>query len=100
MTINPEELQLRTEQKQRADAVEAVRAMLNFPPARLFIKELFRMGEVGETPDVGLPHEFLRAQIGRMSLGREIYKLVSEGDHQMAALILAEVEKERQNEMV
>lgn len=85
------------EEVQRRDAVEAMKILLGFPPGREVIRHLFRMGGVGTLPDDGLLPDFLRSEIGKLKLGREIYQLVSEADHQQAALILSDVEKERQN---
>ena len=91
---------LRTDEKNKREAIEYARTLVGFPPGREFIKHLFRIGGVGTLPDEGLVPEFLRAELGRLKLAREIYQLVAEAEPEKAALLLAEVEKERRDAQV
>lgn len=93
----PHDIFMKTEEKQKYDAVEAARTLLGFPPGREFIKHVFRLGGVGLIPDEGLLPDFMRSELGKLKLGREIYQLVAEADLEKAALLLAEVEKERRD---
>ena len=93
----PSEAFKTTEEKRHIEAREAAKVLLGFPPGITFLKQLFRIGGVGTLPDEGLVQDFLRSEIGRLKLGREIYQLVSEADPERAALVLAEIEKERQD---
>ncbi len=77
------------------DALLDIRAILATSSGTRFFKYLFKSFDVCELPEQGLEGEILHERIGVLRAGHAMFKLISEANHQVAANILAEVEKER-----
>lgn len=63
-----------------------------------FIKYLFKSFEVGEAVPMNLPEPLLREMTATMRAGTSIYKLVLDANPSLCCEVLADIEKEKQNE--
>lgn len=90
--LSQEEISERIEHR---DALLDVRAVLATNSGRNFFKYLFKNFEVGHLPELGLEGQLLFEKMGFLRAGNSIFKLLSEANAEMAATILAQIEKER-----
>lgn len=63
-----------------------------------FIKYLFKSFEVGGSVPMNLPEPLLREMTATMRAGATIYQLVLNANPSLCCEVLAEIEKEKQNE--
>lgn len=77
------------------DALLDVRAILATTSGKNFFKYLFKNFEVNELPPLGLEGSLLMDKLGFLRAGNSIFKLIAEADANMAASILAQIEKDR-----
>lgn len=80
------------------EAVEAIRALFKFPQGRTLFKFLFKYLRVGELPIQGLEGTYLADELGMLRAGKSVFEIACMADSQMAADILATLEKERYHE--
>lgn len=90
--ITKEEFRERAEHR---DAILDIRAMLNSESGRRFFKYLFKNFDVGSLPERGMDGEILHEYLGFLRAGNSIFKLASEANVEIAAQLLAKIEKER-----
>lgn len=76
-----------------------VRAILQTKYGKNFFKYIFKNLLVGEVPPQGSDGNMLFELLGFIRAGNSIFKLASEADVKTTALILAEVEKGKQDEL-
>lgn len=91
------EIKIRTAHR---DAKLDIAAVLSTLPGRRFIKYLFDSLDVGMMPDQLMEGTILHDRLGFLRAGNSIFKLVAEASPEAAGLILAELEKERYDELV
>lgn len=75
--------------------LEDVKKILISKEGRNFMKYLFESFEVGMLPQPGLPSDFLREQLGFLKAGNSIFKFAVTASPEIAASILATIERER-----
>ena len=83
------------ELKEHRDVLLNVRAVLETASGRHVFAYMFKEFEVGELPPMGWPQELMSEKIGSLRVGHSIFKLVCEANAEMAASLLAKVEKEK-----
>ncbi len=92
-------------EEERRDAVEHqdtilhVRAVLATASGRKIMKYLFKSFGVAELPEIGVDQPFLSERLGFLRAGNSIFKLVAEAAPEVAGNLLAEVEKERYEQL-
>lgn len=94
--MSQEERKLAAEHR---DAHLDARAILATASGRRFFKYLFKNLDVGQLPELGLEGNFLHDKLGSIRAGNEIFKLIAEAHPELAGLLLAEVEKERYEQL-
>lgn len=101
--LTPEEImeeELRKEAIEHRDMLLELREILATKSGRNFFKYLFKTLNVIELPAKGLENGDLMETIGYLRAGRAIFKLASEANADVAASLLADVEKERYAQLV
>lgn len=92
--------------KERREALEHRDVLLSFKiilateHGRRIVKYLFKSLQVNELPAKGLDGMELHDTLGYLRSGREVFKLVAEADADVAAKLLAEIEKENYAELL
>lgn len=81
------------------DVLLAVRAVIATDHGKKLFKYLFKNFEVAEMAPMYLEGSDLHDLIGFRRAGTSIFKLASEADAGIAGAILAQIEKERQDEI-
>lgn len=77
------------------DVLLDIRAVLTTSPGMRFIKYLFREFEVGQLPPLGIEGSLLMDKLGSLRAGSALFVLVAEANAELAAKLLAEIEKEK-----
>lgn len=90
----------RQEHLQHQDTLLALNVLLKTKEGKQLFKYLFKNLEVGQFPEQGTDGMFLHDRLGFLRAGNSIYKLVSEADAEIAASLLANIERERYEDMV
>lgn len=75
--------------------IENIQSVLLTKPGRDFIKYLFDSFDVAELPAPGLTGEFLHDKLGSMRAGNALFKIVCEANFEVAAQLIAQLEKEK-----
>lgn len=88
------------ERVRHRDTILDIQAILATKNGKNFIKYLFESFEVGSLPPRGLTGEVLMDMLGFLRAGNSVFKIVAEANPEVAALLLAQIEKEKhaQNE--
>lgn len=95
-SISDEQLQQqRREQLEHQETLKDIRAVLATPQGKNFIKYLFKHFSVAEVPPLGMEGNLLMDHLGFLRAGNSIFKIVSEANHELAGLLLAQIEKEK-----
>jgi len=94
--MSPDDLKERIEHR---DAVLDVRALLATKSGKNFFKYIFRHFNVGDVPPMGVEGTMLHDMLGLWRAGNAIYKLAAEANVEMTAQILAQIEKEKYDEL-
>ena len=81
------------------DTVLHVRAVLATVSGKALFKYFFDSFGVGQFPAVGLENDFLRDELGNLRVGNSIFKLASEADFEIAGNLLAQLEKDRYDQL-
>ena len=84
---------------ERGRALQGIQMAAATLNGRALLKHLFILFEVGKLPPAGLKNEYLLDMLGELRSGRKFFSLVSQADPTLAASILAEIEKEQNDEM-
>lgn len=79
------------------DVLLDLRAVLASVSGKNVFKYLIKTLDVAELPEVGLTGELLIERVGSLRAGNSIFKLLSEANVEVAAALLAKVEKEKQD---
>lgn len=87
-----EEIKAATEHR---DMLLDVRAVLATSSGKNLFKYLFKHFEVAALPEDGLDTDLLHERIGILKAGNSIFKLACEANFEIAAELLAKLEKER-----
>jgi hypothetical protein len=93
------------EEKQRKEHIEhqdvllAIGALLKTKEGLQLFKYLFKNLEVATLPEQGLQSEVLHEFLGFLRAGNSIYKLACEADAEVAASLLAKIEKEKYDDL-
>lgn len=90
--IAEEDIRARIEHR---DTLLHIQAMLATLSGRHFVKYLFREFEVTKLPPLGMEGNQLMDKIGSLRAGQAIFEIVAEASPELAASILAQIEKER-----
>lgn len=85
----------RLEYLERRDAVLDIGVLLNSAEGQRFFKYLFKTLDVLCDPPIGMEGKPLHEYLGHLRAGNSIYKLACEADPAKAAIILAQLERER-----
>ncbi len=96
MALSPEEIK---ESIQRRDLLLHVRAILATASGKEVFKYFFDEFGVGQFPAPGLIEEQLRDELGNLRVGNSIFKLASEADFEIAGNLLAQLEKDRYDQL-
>lgn len=91
--------QIRKEAIEHRDVLMDIQAIFSQKNGKNFFKYLFKHFNVGEMPETGLQGDMLHEALGLHRAGNSIFKLAAEADPQIAASLLAEIEKERYEEL-
>lgn len=78
----------------------SISELLKFEHGRVFIKYLFENFSVGEMPALGLKDEVLMEMLGYHRAGNSIFKIVAQADPFKAAQLLAQIEKDKYEELL
>ncbi|MFM6930145.1 MAG: hypothetical protein ACKOX6_16865 [Bdellovibrio sp.] len=87
------------EAREHQEILQSIKIVLATPPGRAFVKYLLSCFEVGVLPEAGLPNDFLRDRLGFLRAGNSVFKIISEANHEVAAQLLAQLEKERHDQI-
>lgn len=87
------------ERLEHRDVLLAIQALLVTKPGKDFIKYLFKNFDVAVPPEFGLSGELLHDRIGFLRAGNSIFKIVAESSPEMAGSILAQIEKEKYDQI-
>lgn len=82
------------------DVILAIQWVLNTPEGKTFFKYLFKNLEVGILPPVGSEGNYLMDKIGFLRAGNSVFKIACEAAPEVAAELLAKLEKERYAELI
>ncbi|MGL4559103.1 MAG: hypothetical protein ACRCV5_16500 [Afipia sp.] len=88
------------EMREHADVIRAVHGIMQTRDGRNFLRYVFKNLEVAELPAIGMTGELLADKLGFLRAGNSIYKLAMQADSAIAAEILAQVEKDRYDELL
>lgn len=103
MTTTEEDLvRLNQEMKERLehrDVLESIKELLTTNSGRRFVKYLFKNLDVCELPAIGMTGDFLMDRLGFLRAGNSIFKIVAEANHKAAGEIIAQIEKDKYDEM-
>lgn len=88
------------ERVEHENALRAIREISRLPAGQAFLKYLFREFEVGEVPPMGFEGNLLHDKIGSMRAANALFKIVSEADFETAGRLLAQVQKEKHEEIL
>ncbi len=91
-SVTSEELEERTE---HANALRNIDTIMSTPAGRGFMKYLFKHLDVCEMPEFGLQGEILHDRLGFLRAGNSIYKIACEANFEVAAQLMAQIEKEK-----
>lgn len=83
------------EQAEHQLVLRDIQAVIALKEGKNFIKYLFNSLGVCDMPELGLPESFLRDHLGFLRAGNSIFKIVSEASPEIAGLLLAQLEKEK-----
>lgn len=72
-----------------------IRAILATQSGVKFFEYLFEVFGATELPEIGLEGQLLFEKMGFLRAGKSIFKLVSEADYKVAAMLLAKTEKDK-----
>lgn len=95
--MSPSEM-LEQEMKERAehrDALISINNILNTKDGKFFVKYLLKNFDVGEMPEFGLTGDSLMDRIGFLRAGNSVFKIIAEANSDIAASILAQIEREK-----
>lgn len=90
----------RKEALEHRDVLLALRAILPTENGRMVFKYLFKCLQVNELPAKGVDGFLLHDTLGFLRSGREVFKLAAEANTEVAAQLMAEIEKENYVELV
>lgn len=90
----------RKEATEHRDVILAIQWVLGTPEGKTFFKYLFKNLEVGVLPPVGSEGNYLMDKIGFLRAGNSVFKIACEAAPEVAAEILAKLEKERYAELI
>lgn len=90
-----QEIEDQREKIQHRDVVLHARAVLATVSGRELFKYFFNQFGVGQFPKEGLIESQLRDELGSLRAGNAFFKLASEADFEIAAKLLAQLEKDR-----
>ena len=99
--MNNEEIIKRQQEQERQDGLEhrdvllAIAALLKRPEGLTLFKYLFKNLDVTKLPEQDMEGNVLHDYLGFLRAGSSIYKLACEADSDIAASILAKLERER-----
>lgn len=88
------------ERAEHRDTLVNIQAVLSTKPGKDFVKYLFKNFDVGEVPEIGLVGDLLMDKIGSMRAGNALFKIVSEANFEIAGQLLAQIEKEKYEEIL
>lgn len=88
------------EAQEHRDVILAIQWVLNTLEGKTFFKYLFKNLEVGILPPVGSEGNFLMDKLGFLRAGNSVFKMACEAAPEVAAEILAKIEKERYAELI
>jgi hypothetical protein len=94
--MTQEEVRLAQEHR---DVLLAIKTELTTVSGRIFFKYLFKSLGVGELPELGLEGNLLMDKLGFLRAGNAVFNLVAQADPSWAARLLAEIQKERNDEL-
>lgn len=79
--------------------LQAIQVVMSSPHGKTFIKYLFKSFNVGDLPYVGCRGEDLLELTSFLRAGNSIYKIVLEASPELTGKLLAEMEKDRADEI-
>lgn len=98
--IELEEIKERRDILEHQDALLALGTILKKPEGVKLFKYLFKSFDVGQMPEIGLEGVNLHDRLGFLRAGNSIFKLISEADPEISASILANIERERYDDLI
>lgn len=82
------------------DVLLAIGAIIKTKEGQTLFKYLFKSLDVAKLPEPELDGKILHEYLGFLRAGNSIYKLACEADAEIAASILAKIERERYNDLI
>lgn len=92
--LNEEQTAIK-EQIEHQNTLVDIRNVLSTKAGKSFIKYLLKHFEMGTLPEQGLPDPLLREYLGFLKAGQAVFAIVSQASPEDAALLLAQIERER-----
>lgn len=89
--LTPEETKLAIEHR---DVLLAVRAVLNTPSGKTFLKYILKSLSANQSPEQGLEGNALHDRLGVIRAGNSIFKIACEASAQITAALVCEIEQE------
>lgn len=81
------------------EVLDSIKGILKTGDGRKFLKYLFKSFDLLVLPELGLEGNFLMERLGHLRAGNSIFKIAAEADAETTAAILAQLEKDRQDEI-
>lgn len=73
--------------------------VLSQPAGQNFVKYLFKHFGVGDLPAISMPPNIRDEYLGFLRAGQSIFEIVSQADNIKAGLILAQIQKEKYDDL-
>lgn len=87
--------QERLEYAKHQDALMNIRGLLQTKEGQKFVKYLFESLGVGELPEIGVTGEMMHERLGLTRAAQSVFSLISQANAEIAARLLAEIEREK-----
>ena len=88
------------ELKEYQEVLLAINSIIQTEEGKKFFKYMFKNLDVGTVPERGIEGFELHDYLGFLRAGNSIYKLACEADYEIAALLLAKLEKEKYDDII
>lgn len=95
-----EEQQAIKERAEHHAVLQSLQAILATREGKHFMKYLLKAFDVTEPPPIGMQGELLHAHLGLNRAGNSVFKLVCQANPDIAGQIIAQVEKEKYEQIL
>jgi hypothetical protein len=101
--MNQVELEEQQAIKERAEhhaVLSSLQVVMSTKEGRHFVKYLLKSFDVTEPPPIGMQGELLHAHLGLLRAGNSVFKLVCQANPDIAGQLVAQVEKEKYEQIL